>query len=249
MATTSTLAVVSDIHGNLPALQAVVNDAHTLGIRHFINLGDSLSGPLYPRETAEYLMSVDWLQIRGNHERQVLGEGISQRGPSDQFTYDALDDTHLAWIRSLPPTAWWSPEVYLCHGTPHSDLEYLLEGFEGTRFHERTPEQVQPLVEGVNAQVVLCGHSHLPRVLRVPHGPLVVNPGSVGLQAYDDEHPVYHQVVNGDPMARYAVLRRTDAGWQAEIRKVAYGCDAVADLAQARGRMDWVEALRTGRLG
>ena len=67
MATATTLAVVSDIHGNLPALRAVVDDAHALGIRHFINLGDSLSGPLYPRETAEYACDAvaDLAQARG----------------------------------------------------------------------------------------------------------------------------------------------------------------------------------------
>ena len=62
-------AILSDIHGNLPALEAVVADAEAQGCDIFVNLGDTLSGPLWPRETAEYLMARDWPTIAGNHER------------------------------------------------------------------------------------------------------------------------------------------------------------------------------------
>src|SRR5690606_18348630 len=66
------IAVLSDIHGNLPALEAVVADAEARGCTAFANLGDILSGPLWPFETAEYLMARQWPTIAGNHERQVL---------------------------------------------------------------------------------------------------------------------------------------------------------------------------------
>lgn len=66
------IAVLSDVHGNLAALQAVVADFKKRGVDAVVNLGDSLSGPLLPRETAQYLMLQDWVHLAGNHERQVL---------------------------------------------------------------------------------------------------------------------------------------------------------------------------------
>ncbi len=66
------LAILSDIHGNLPALEAVIADAEAQGCATFINLGDTLSGPLWPAETADFLMARDWPTIAGNHERQLL---------------------------------------------------------------------------------------------------------------------------------------------------------------------------------
>jgi len=69
------LAVLSDIHGNLPALEAVTRDFVRRGVDTVINLGDSLSGPLQPRETADFLLAQDWIHLAGNHERQVLACG------------------------------------------------------------------------------------------------------------------------------------------------------------------------------
>ena len=80
----SRIAVVSDIHGNLPALDAVIADALTQGCDRFINLGDSLSGPLWPAETADRLIALDWPTIAGNHERQLLGKR-ERMGTSDAF--------------------------------------------------------------------------------------------------------------------------------------------------------------------
>ena len=66
------IAFLSDIHGNLPALQAVRDDMARRGVDQVINGGDILSGPLWPRETADVLMALDWPTIAGNHERQLL---------------------------------------------------------------------------------------------------------------------------------------------------------------------------------
>ena len=71
-------AVISDIHGNLLALQAVLADIARQGIEQTVNLGDILSGPLQPAETADLLMAQDFPTIRGNHERQVLAR-LDQR--------------------------------------------------------------------------------------------------------------------------------------------------------------------------
>ena len=66
------LAVISDIHGNLLALRAVLADIARQGVDQTVNLGDILSGPLQPAETADLLMTCNFPTIRGNHERQLL---------------------------------------------------------------------------------------------------------------------------------------------------------------------------------
>lgn len=67
------IALVSDIHGNLAALEAVAADFKRRGVDAVANLGDSLSGPLLPLETAQFLMAQDWTHLAGNHERQRSG--------------------------------------------------------------------------------------------------------------------------------------------------------------------------------
>ena len=105
----------------------------------------------------------------------------------------------------------------------------------------------------VAASLILCGHTHLPRKVTATHptsGHLItiVNPGSVGLAAYDDVHPFRHFIENGSPHARYAVAEQTPAGWQVELRTVMYDFESMAKLAESRHRPDWAIALRTGRM-
>jgi len=66
------IALLSDIHGNLLALEAVVDDLQRRQVDRVVNLGDSLSGFIQPRDCAAYLMQQPWLQLAGNHERQIL---------------------------------------------------------------------------------------------------------------------------------------------------------------------------------
>jgi hypothetical protein len=66
-----------------------------------VNLGDSLSGPLLPLQTARFLMAQDWLQLAGNHERQILNP--HQRGESDVYAHAQLGEAELAWLATLPP--------------------------------------------------------------------------------------------------------------------------------------------------
>ena len=77
-------------------------------------------------------------------------------------------------------------------------------------------------------------------------GPLIVNPGSVGLPAFDDERPYPHCIENGSPDARYAVVEQVDGEWLASLITVPYGHEAMARLALQNGQPDWAHALRTG---
>jgi diadenosine tetraphosphatase ApaH/serine/threonine PP2A family protein phosphatase len=239
-------AVVSDIHGNLPALQAVVADAGA--VDGWINLGDILSGPLWPAETADYLMQRGWLTMAGNHERQLLTQPPARMSATDRHTAAQLHAEHRAWLASLP--AQLRPEAgLLCvHGTPASDLVYLLHTVSPDGLRDATAAEASERLGDVQAELLLCGHSHLPRDVQLDAA-RVVNPGSVGLPAYDDNHPHFHVVETGSPHARYAIIERSAGGWQVQLRQVAYDWHAAAAQAQCNGRGDWADALATGRVG
>jgi len=236
-------AVLSDIHGNLPALLAVVADAELRGCTRFLNLGDILSGPLWPEETAAWLMARDWPTIAGNHERQVLTDPVEAMNASDAFTRAALGAEALAWMAGLPATLALDG-MFLCHGTPASDVAPLTETLEGDTLRAVQPAELEARLAGRGEGLVLCGHTHVPRLLALADGRRVLNPGSVGLQAYDDDHPRPYRVENGDPLARYAVID----GDEIHLHAVAYDHHAAARKAEAEGRLDWAIGLATGRM-
>ena len=243
------IAVVTDIHGNLPALEAVVHDFTRRGVDAVINLGDSLSGPLLPRETAQYLMASGWTHLAGNHERQILHPSRHGRGPSDAYAHAQLGDAELAWIATLSPLHRYSDELYCCHASPRSDLEYFLETVDPHGVRAATRDEIDLRLGGVVAEIVLCGHTHVPRVVRTSNGTLVVNPGSVGQPGFADDLPFPHVVASGSPDARYAIVEKRGRAWSATLLTVPYAHESMVALARARGRDEWVSALSTGYVG
>ena len=261
------LAFVSDIHGNLGALEAVIADLENRQIDQVVNLGDTLSGPLLPAETAHRLRGLPWLHIAGNHERQVLHTPLERQTAADAFTSQQLSQDDKLWIGShanscdadLHQGLRWrdqlGADVALCHGSPRSDVEYLLETPIGESVHlSSTDEIVERLGGRIPAHITLlaCGHSHVARFVKLESGLTIVNPGSVGLPAFDDDHPYprsrFHRVENASPEARYAVIHQTRLGWACELISVPYDHESMATLADRRGRPDWASALRTGRM-
>lgn len=259
------IAFVSDIHGNLNALLAVIDDIRRHPPDAVVNLGDTLSGPLLPQETAELLRQFDWIHVGGNHERQVLTLPLARQNQSDAFTSAAIDEIAKAWIAShadpcdlrLHEGRLWparlGADVALCHGSPRSDIEYLLETPVGevallasaAEIEERLNNRVGPQIT-----LLACGHTHMPRSVRMPSGLLIVNPGSVGLPAYDDDHPLprssYHRIENGSPDARYAMAEKVNGQWRCELISVPYDFEPMAEVADRNGRPDWAHAIRTG---
>jgi len=238
------IAILTDIHGNLPALEAVIADAEAQGCTGFVNLGDSLSGPLWPAETANLLIDLDWPTIAGNHERQLLTIDRARMGASDAFARDALNDRHLQWLASLAPTLELSPDVLLCHGTPADDVEHFLHTVDGGTAREASEAETLERAGDRSEALILCGHTHLPRIVTLEDGRTIANPGSVGLQAYDDDHPVAYRVEVGDPCARYAIVD----GMAVTLLAIDYDHEAAARRAEMNGSYDWAIALRTGRM-
>jgi putative phosphoesterase len=245
------IAVVADIHGNVRALRAVMDDLKQVAPDTVVNLGDCVSGPLEAAETADVLISLAWTTIRGNHDRQLLDRPADQMGSSDKAASAELKNHHSAWLSTLDATA-EVEDLLLCHGTPNSDTTYLNETVEPDG-HVRlaTQAEIKRRLDGTSARIILCGHSHMARVVALPDGRLTVNPGSVGLPAYTDIEPVKHTMEMGAPHARYAVLERRKASepWEVSFRVVPYDWKAAADRAAAKGREDWARWIRTGYAG
>jgi predicted phosphodiesterase len=241
------IALVSDIHGNLAALRAVVDDIARRGVDRTVNLGDSLSGPLKPRETAAFLMAQDWVQLSGNHERQLVDYAPERRGPSDRYAHGQIEGPVFAWMRGLSHAQALDDEVFLCHGTPRSDLEPFLHTIDGAHMRPAREDEIEERLGEIAARVVACGHTHVPRVVRTRRGQLLVNPGSVGLQAYEGDKRDY-VVENGSPDARYAIIERRDGAWTAALIAVPYDHAGAAAMARQRERPDWAAALATGYL-
>ncbi|MGF6574972.1 putative phosphoesterase [Paraburkholderia sp. GAS333] len=240
------IAALSDIHGNLAALDAVLDDAHREGADVIVNLGDIFSGALYPCQTADRLKLLGLPTIRGNHERQLLSSDPSRMGLSDSFARRSLRDDQLAWIRDLPTTLKLGDDVLLVHGTPESDLSYFLDTVTENGCRVATVDEVESRAGDTNATLILCGHTHLQRSMRLDDGRLIVNPGSVGLQAYEDSLPFPHRMEMGSPHARYALVTRKGPGWDVVFRAVEYDWNEAANVAALNGRPDWETALRTG---
>lgn len=240
-------AAIADIHGNDLALEAVLADIAAHGVSDIVNLGDLLSGPLNARLTADLLMDLDLPTIRGNHDRWLAETAPETMGPSDRAAWSELEPHHLDWLSDLPATMVYAGEVFLCHGTPASDTTYWLEtvsGPAGATMAGR--ETIREALGDVGEPLVLCAHTHIPRAVRLPDGPLIVNPGSVGCPGYDDDNPVPHIMQTGTPDASYAILEKDGRGWSVTFRQVPYRSVDMARLARERGRPEWASALETG---
>jgi putative phosphoesterase len=234
-------AFIADIHGNIWALDAVLADIRRRGIQTIFNLGDSVYGPLEPAMTAARLMEANIPSLRGNQDRILLDPPRRQGHPTLLYTMSCLNWAQLDWLRDQPRTI-ESAGFFLCHGTPAADDLYLTESVNATGVWLRRPFELEQLTEMVAQPVVLCGHSHIPRVVELPSGKLIVNPGSVGLPAYPDDLPFPHRMETGSPHARYAVIE----DGRVDLIAVAYDYQPAVAKARENGREDWAVALATG---
>lgn len=243
------IAAISDIHGNLAALQAVLDHIRTRDADLIVNLGDIASGPLFPSETVDHLLPLGFPTIKGNHERQLLNGVISEMGESDAYAYRQLRTDQLQWIDSLPTTLQIASDILLVHGTPASDLDYFLETVTPSGCRLATQQEIETRARMAGEfRLILCGHTHIQRAARLSNGCVVVNPGSVGLQAYSDDRPFPHKIETGSPHARYALVTYREKQWNVDFQLVEYDWTSAAATCNAHGRVDWAWALRAGRV-
>ena len=242
------IAVIADIHGNRLALEAIIADLRDAAPDLIVNLGDLVSGPFDPAGAADAQIALDCPSLKGNHDRWVLQD--NPPGRTDALTRPLLTPDHLAWLAALPPTLSLADgTIFACHGSPAGgDEDYLLEDITPGRPMLATQAAITPRLAGIGAaSLVLCAHTHVPRVVTIGDV-LVVNPGSVGWPAYTDTLPLPHAVEAGSPHARYAILTQTRIGWTCDLRAIVYNWEAAARQAERHGRPDIAFATRTGRV-
>jgi putative phosphoesterase len=243
------IGIIADIHGNLPALEAVLADVRYRKANRVINLGDCVSGPLWPSEVVDLLMARDDLTIRGNHDRWVSRPDPAQMGASDRYAFSQLSQDHRLWLEALPTSADADHGILACHGTPLNDNQYLVEEVSGGRLALSHPSSILSRLGGAQARVVLCGHSHQQHLIQLPDGRLVLNPGSVGCPSYDDPGNDPHVSEAGSPHARYAILNVDEQHVSGELIAIGYDWKAAAARAETNDRPEWAYGLRTGWFG
>ena len=213
------VAALYDIHGNLPALQAVLNEIDREGVDMIVIGGDIVPGPM-SLDVLEALLRlgdrVSW--IRGNCEREVVeafdGGSLSYIKSKEVreatiWTAEQMEQRQRDFMAALPEKISFyiegQGEVLFCHGSPRSDMEILTEA---------TPqERLRETLAGVKENVVVCGHTHM-QFDRMCDGKRVVNAGSVGMPY-------------GEPGAYWLLL-----GPDVSLRKTNYDLEAAADLVR-----------------
>ncbi len=168
------MAVIADVHGNAFALEAVLADIARRGVQTIVNLGDNANGPLDPARCVALLREHATVNVRGNGDRMVGGDREIFR--SAEFARERLDTAAIAWSRELPPVHEGDGWVAF-HATPESDVEYLFEEVTTNGVWLRSAAEVAECVRGVRGELLLSGHTHVPRERRLADGRLVVNPG------------------------------------------------------------------------
>ncbi len=224
-------AILSDIHGNLPALEATLADVASQGADEILIAGDLVSACPYPRETLDLIRSLNCPCIRGNnetyhlnlHNRNCLPDVLTNlQWGATRWAYQQLRPTDLDWIAALP--------TYLSLDTPGGGIRVVhgaLENENVATAPDRDPQviaqleqvhllkpgqTIQPLADilaSISEQVLVSGHIHIPWLQREGQK-LGLNPGSTGMP------------INGDPRSQYALLTWDGRAWQVVFRQVEY---------------------------
>ena len=119
---------------------------------------------------------------------------------------------------------------------------------EGAALTPEEDAEIEAFAEGIEAGLILCAHTHVPRVHRLRDGRTILNPGSVGCPGFNDTHPLPHAIETGTPSASWALATFAGGAWTTEHQLLTYDHDAMARLAACNGRAEWANALATGRI-
>jgi putative phosphoesterase len=226
------IGLLYDVHGNLPALEAVLGDARGLGVDRWIVGGDDVLFGAWPAETVARLRDLaDAAWLRGNTDRWLVDDSdrpeVATGATEDCLA--ALDDATVRELAGLPFEVSEDDTLYV-HASPASDMRSFLP---------EPGDDEDELLASIPSGVRRCvfGHTHLP-FARTAGGVELVNPGSVGIP------------LDGDPRAAWAVVR-DDAS--VEHRRVAYDHErSAAALVERFGEKPWTAALaarvRTARM-
>lgn len=223
------VAVISDIHGNFQALESVLADIQKNKCDKVFCLGDlAMAGP-QPRTVLDYIMNrcQDWVIIKGNTDKMITEFDLKMYDKMQKkfpvMANALLDDVDIIeqdkkdFLASLPEQKSIMVEgvsVLLVHGSPRKINEDILPGMKIS--------EVQDIIEGVNEELILCGHTHVPCGYQTLTKQTVVNVGSVG------------RPMTGVPKANYAIFDFENGTFSVEHRVVDYDYNLAASLIRAR---------------
>lgn len=238
------IAIISDIKSNVYALKEVIRDIKNRNIEVVLNLGDMFNGPIEPKATYELIRENNFINIQGNEDREILEASHSQleENPTLKYVYEDLGEDVLFWIQDLSFEKIIGGNYYMIHGTYFDDSENLLETTKDGRLIFRDDEEILRLTDDIEAKFIFCGNSHIPNCHTLKSGHVVINPGSVGLQAYKNDI----KVENNTPDAAYSILTIEEDKYSVEQVRVAYDYQKAVDKALENEREDWAYALKTG---
>lgn len=222
------VAIFSDIHANLPALEAVLTDMDERRLDTRFCLGDLVGYATFPNEVTEAIRDLNIPCIMGNYD-QGVGNDSGDCGCAYRDAHaEALGKRSLAWsnahttqenkayLRSLPSQIslqLGDLRVMLVHGSPRRLNEYLYE--------DRPVASLERLLDMVESDVLVCGHTHMPYHRVLPSGRHVINEGSVG------------KPKDGDPRACYVVLEVHGQKLSVEFIRVEYDVERTAQAIEA----------------
>lgn len=223
------VAVLSDLHANAQALEAVMNDVINQGCEHVFCLGDlALAGP-QPKEVVDYVMAQNtWTVIQGNTDKMIAQYGqevvdfLNEQYPvmanALQDDMMRLDDAHRAYLADLPPMLSVDIEgcsVLLVHGSPRANNEDIMPGM--------SLDAIEEIIDGTKEKLILCGHTHIPCGYQTNNGQTVVNVGSVG------------RPMTKEPKACYCLVDFSKGSFVIRHRFVEYDNKLAAQLMSERG--------------
>lgn len=225
--------VVSDIHGNLPAFEAVIDAMPA--VDRWLCAGDVVGYNPWPAECVNRIQELDAATVMGNHDRAVASDtGFrfnSMAAAGVTYARDELDEDAIDWLAALPNRQTIDGgEILIVHGHPENPDRYTY------------PDEFEPVMLEGDARVTITGHTHVQGVREFEDG-VVMNPGSVG------------QPRDGNPEAAFAVLdidESDDAGGTAAIdvepHRVSYDIDRVVAAVEKAGLPEKIGTrLRDGR--
>jgi len=242
-----TIAIISDIHGNSWALKEVLKDIKAKGIEVIINLGDSIYGPLDPKGTFNLLTDNNVISISGNQDRIIL-ENLNSKSEIETLEYvkAQIDNNIIDWLKLLPFDYVFENMIYCCHASPDNDSTYLLEKLQPNCVSVKNNIEIDKKLKNIKQKIVFCGHSHVPRTVETITK-TIINPGSIGLPAYDDDLPILHKMESFNNYAKYSILTKKGNIMKIEQVTIPYDFEKAAARAESNNRNDWAKWIRTGR--
>ena len=226
------IAIIADIHSNLPALRAVLDVVNTSPVDHYLCLGDVVGYGPDPKGCIELLEGLSITHIQGNHEARLLDEPTGRFNvvaeAAIEYTKQALADPEMAFLRTFPEQTLFRDDILCVHGSPFDRDEYVM-----------TQAQMKAVLDYIDSWLCFCGHTHQQYLFDgdgIRIGPIetvlsrdkkyLINPGSVG------------QPRDGDSRAAFATLD-TDTG-ALHMQRVEYDIQDTASRIHQAGLPEYL---------